>query len=191
MCVSVSAESWTPDPSGRTRKGLGNNLTRKCLAGMPQFLNPANFIFRPSTRLVRYYSNFQNFYVLPYIHFLSSVELERWLAEMRSSSRDQQGLGSRLVSVESWRKELLLWLLVHAVENITYIHASSRLRTSVIPCWVVTASENGVLQFIQHLVEGGSSEPDWRASVSCIDNFLVDADVSILSYSFCFSFIFR
>ena len=22
---------WTPDPSGRVRKGLGNNLARKCL----------------------------------------------------------------------------------------------------------------------------------------------------------------
>ena len=49
---------WIPDPSGRTRKGLGNNLARKCLAGMPLFLNSANFIFRSSTRLVRYYSNF-------------------------------------------------------------------------------------------------------------------------------------
>ena len=58
---------WTPDPSGHARKGLGNNLARECLAGMPRFLNPANFIFRSSTRLVRYYSNFQNFYALPYI----------------------------------------------------------------------------------------------------------------------------
>ena len=58
---------WTPDPSGHARKGLGNNLARKCLAGMPWFLNPTNFIFRSSTRLVRYYSNFQNFYALPYI----------------------------------------------------------------------------------------------------------------------------
>ena len=68
------------------------------------------------------YSNFQIFYVIPYIHFLSLVELERWLAEMRcfphqhwrqhsstqdtprqgyspdSSSRGQKGLGSRLGS---------------------------------------------------------------------------------------------
>jgi len=36
--------------------------------------------FRSSTQLVLYYSNFQNFYVLPYICFLSLVELERWLA---------------------------------------------------------------------------------------------------------------
>ena len=49
------------------REGLGNNLAWKCLAGMPRLLNPANFIFRSSTRLVRYYSNFQNFYTLPYI----------------------------------------------------------------------------------------------------------------------------
>ena len=114
---------WTPDPSGHARKGLGNNFARKCLAGMPRFLNPANFIFRSSTRLVRYYSNFQNFYALLYIHFLSLVELKRWLAEMRSfphqhrrqhssaqdtsgqgyspdpSSRGQKDLGSRL----SWQ----------------------------------------------------------------------------------------
>ena len=37
------------------RKGLGNNLARKYLAGISR-LNPANFIFRS---LVRYYSNFQ------------------------------------------------------------------------------------------------------------------------------------
>ena len=30
---------WTPDPSGHARKGLGNNFARKCLAGMPRFLN--------------------------------------------------------------------------------------------------------------------------------------------------------
>ena len=111
---------WTPDPSGHARKGLGNNLAWKCLAGMPRFLNPANFIFRSSTRLVRYYSNLQNFYTLPYIYFLSLVQLEHWLAEIRSfphqhrrqhssaqdtsgqgyspdpSSRGQKGLGSRL-----------------------------------------------------------------------------------------------
>ena len=120
LSSGVSAPVWTPDPSGCVRKGLGNNLARKCLAGMPRFLNPANFIFRSSMQLVRYYSNFQNFYVLPNIHFLSSVELERWLAKMRSfphlhrrqhssaqdtsgqgyspdpSSRGQKGLGSRL-----------------------------------------------------------------------------------------------
>ena len=39
---------WAPDPSGCMRKGLGNNLARKCLAGIPRFLNPANFIFRSS-----------------------------------------------------------------------------------------------------------------------------------------------
>ena len=63
----ISGASLDSDPSGRARKGLGNNLAWKCLAGMPRFLNPANFIFRSSTRLVRYYSNFQNFYALPYI----------------------------------------------------------------------------------------------------------------------------
>ena len=30
---------WTPDPSV-----LGNNVAQKCLAGMPRFLNPANFV---------------------------------------------------------------------------------------------------------------------------------------------------
>ena len=49
---------------------------------MPQFLNSANFLFRSSTRLIRYYSNFRNFYVLLYICFLSLVELERWLADV-------------------------------------------------------------------------------------------------------------
>ena len=86
LCVVV----WTPDPSGHARKGLEKNLAWKCLAGMPQVLNPANFIRRSSTRLVRYYSNFQNFYVLPYIHFLSLVELEHWLAEMHSFPHQQQ-----------------------------------------------------------------------------------------------------
>ena len=44
---------------------------------MAQFLNPANFLFRSSTQLVRYYSNSQNFYVLVLIHFPSLVG---WLA---------------------------------------------------------------------------------------------------------------
>jgi len=33
---------WTPDPSGRVRKGQGNSHVWKCLAGVPQFLNSAN-----------------------------------------------------------------------------------------------------------------------------------------------------
>ena len=38
-----------PDPSGRARKGLGKNLALKCLAGVPWFLNSANFDLRSST----------------------------------------------------------------------------------------------------------------------------------------------
>ena len=38
------------------------------------YVNEANFVFGSSMRLIRCYSIFQNFYVLPYIHFLS-VEL--------------------------------------------------------------------------------------------------------------------
>ena len=121
MVKTLAGIVWTPDPSGRARVWgitLPGSVLLEC-----QFLNPANFIFRSSTRLVRYYSNFQNFYALPYIHFLSLVELERWLAEMRSfphqhrwqhssaqdtsgqgyspdpSSRGQKDLGSRL----SWQ----------------------------------------------------------------------------------------
>ena len=75
---------WTPDPSGCARKGLGNNLARKCLAGMPRFLNSANFIFQILNAIGQVLLEFSNFYVLPYIHFLSLVELEHWLAEMRS-----------------------------------------------------------------------------------------------------------
>ena len=62
---------------GHVRKGLGNNLAQKYRAGMAQFLFPANFLFRSSTQLVRYYSNLQNFYVLVFIHFPSLVG---WLA---------------------------------------------------------------------------------------------------------------
>ena len=56
------------------RKGLVK-LARKFLAGMPRFLNSANFLFRSSTRLIRYY-------VLPYICFPSLVEPKCWLAEV-------------------------------------------------------------------------------------------------------------
>ena len=38
---------------------------------MPWFLNPANLIFRSSTQLVRYYFNFQNFYLPLYIPVIS------------------------------------------------------------------------------------------------------------------------
>jgi len=46
---------------------------------MPQFLNSS---FKSSMQLVRYYSNFQNFYVRPHVCFLSLVKLEQWLAEV-------------------------------------------------------------------------------------------------------------
>ena len=49
--MRTESADYSLDPSGHARKGLGNNLARKCLAGMPRFLNPANFIFRSSTRL--------------------------------------------------------------------------------------------------------------------------------------------
>ena len=64
-------------------EGLGKNNAWKCLAGMPRILNPVNFVFRFSTRLVRYYFNFQIsmlYYII--IYFLSLVELERWLADV-------------------------------------------------------------------------------------------------------------
>ena len=35
---------WTPDPT--CEEGLGINLAQKCLAGMTQFLNSANFLFQ-------------------------------------------------------------------------------------------------------------------------------------------------
>jgi len=46
--VRPENELVCPDSSGHTKKGLGNNLAWKCLAGMPQFLNPANFFFSSS-----------------------------------------------------------------------------------------------------------------------------------------------
>jgi len=42
---AMAAVVWTPDPAGHTRKGLGNNLAQKCLAGKPQFLSSANVLF--------------------------------------------------------------------------------------------------------------------------------------------------
>jgi len=49
------------------RKGLGNNLAHNCLAGIPRFLNSANFLLQIFTVIGKvYYSNFQDFYVLPY-----------------------------------------------------------------------------------------------------------------------------
>ena len=36
-------------------KRVWGNLARKCLAGMPFFLNPENFVFRSSAWLVRHY----------------------------------------------------------------------------------------------------------------------------------------
>ena len=59
-------------------KGLGN-IAKKCLGGMPQLLNPAIFVLRPSTQLISYYSNFQKFTVYSLLH---SVELERLLADV-------------------------------------------------------------------------------------------------------------
>jgi len=50
MSGSLLWHSLDPNPSGHTRKGLGKNFVWKCLAGMPQFLNSASFLFRSSTR---------------------------------------------------------------------------------------------------------------------------------------------
>ena len=52
--------------------------------------------FRSSTRLVLYYSNFQNFDVLPYIRFLSLVKLERWLAGLTFFPSSTQPAAFRL-----------------------------------------------------------------------------------------------
>ena len=97
-----------PDPSGRERMGLGNNLgCSEVSCWIPRFLDS---LFTSSTRLVRYCSNFQNVYVLPYIRYPSLVELKRWLADVAffpsstqtpalktlKSSRGQKGLGFRL-----------------------------------------------------------------------------------------------
>ena len=61
-----------PDPSGCTRKGLGNNLARKCLAEMPRFKSCKlrSQIFNAICQVLLH------FYVLLYIHFLPLVELE-------------------------------------------------------------------------------------------------------------------
>ena len=81
---------WPPDPSGHARKifrpceegsfgharkGLGNNLARKCRAGMAQFFNPANFLFRSSTQVLFQFSKF----LCSIYCFLSLVG---WLADV-------------------------------------------------------------------------------------------------------------
>jgi len=67
-----------PDPRGRVWGiTLLGSVYLECHGFWIQQTSP----FR-STWLVRYYSNFQNFYVLLYIRFLSLIELEHWLAEV-------------------------------------------------------------------------------------------------------------
>ena len=114
LTYNPPSTSPAPNPSlapqtQPTRKGLGNNLAWKCLAGMWRmhgfWIQQLTSSFRSSTWLVRHYSNIQNFYVLLYIRFLSLIELERWLAEVifvpsyhqhrwrRSSTQDDSGPG--------------------------------------------------------------------------------------------------
>ena len=84
---------WPPYPSGHARKifrpceegsfgharkGLGNNLARKCRAGMAQFFNPANFLFRSSTQVLFQFSKF----LCSIYCFLSLVG---WLADVAFS----------------------------------------------------------------------------------------------------------
>ena len=66
---TVTKLVWTPDLSGCARKGLGNSFAWKYLAGMSQFLNPANFIFRCSGTVLLQFSNFlrSTIYSLPVI----------------------------------------------------------------------------------------------------------------------------
>ena len=68
-----------------TRKGLGNNLVRKCLAVMPWLQNSANFLFRSSTRLVRYYYDFQNFYACSTVNLYPVISLVKcWLTALKT-----------------------------------------------------------------------------------------------------------
>jgi len=46
-------------------------LARKCLAGVPRSLNSANFLFQIFNAIGQVLLQFSNFYVLPYIRFLS------------------------------------------------------------------------------------------------------------------------
>jgi len=59
-----------PNPRGRV---WGVTLLRSVLLECRVSRIQQTSSFRSSTRLVRHYSNFQNFYVLPYIRFLSLV----------------------------------------------------------------------------------------------------------------------
>ena len=70
------ARVWTQT----ARKGLGNKIARKCLAGMPWFWIQETSSFRTSMWLVWYYSCNSMFY--QYIRFLSLVKLEHWSAEV-------------------------------------------------------------------------------------------------------------
>ena len=78
------AKAWS---GPQTLLAIRGSIWGKALPGsvlsteMPLLLNSANFLLRFSMRLVRYYSDFQNFHVLPYIHCLSLIELNTgWLS---------------------------------------------------------------------------------------------------------------
>jgi len=67
-----------------TRKGLGNNLAWKCLAGMLRFLNSANILFQIFNAIGQVLLQFSKFLcsIVLYSRFLSLIELEHWLAEV-------------------------------------------------------------------------------------------------------------
>ena len=108
---------------------MTHDLITHTAAGMPRFLNSANFLFqmqtssfRSSTQLVLYYSNFQNFYVLRYICFLST--LIGWtdilsiphqhVAAFRPSRHFRAYLFSRpfpRIYFFRWARSKIMWLL--------------------------------------------------------------------------------
>ena len=67
---------WTPNPSDRTRKGPGNNLARKCLAGMPRLFSELQRDWSGTTPISKFLRST--------IYSLPVIELEHRLAEMRS-----------------------------------------------------------------------------------------------------------
>ena len=79
---------WTPDPTRKTQPASwtgysGNNLAWKCPAGIPWFLNSANFLFQIFNRD---WSDAATIFKMSMFYSITTSchygQLERWLAEV-------------------------------------------------------------------------------------------------------------
>ena len=83
-------------------------------------------------QLVKYYSNFQYFHVLLYIHFLLLVELKHWLADMAFLPLSTLAVALQHLDIQSESKVFFFFFFVFFYQ--TFLHLIKRISTFHCAC---------------------------------------------------------